>query len=348
MKNNKIDTNLELQHLIEHIKDSWENVSDLESIMTIAWTISLEKTKHMFDQYSFFEITEKIEEKRKDPKKWSHLPKEYLDYIPTYDAIYKIGRDLIMGSSQLDRIIMRDWKYENVCTEIEKAIKETYDIKKLKPIGWTKLSKNYSDFDGMEEYDQKSVNKKFKGIDSGGPVSGNFTYRTSLAQVMYDDKCQGRKPFNTLVGSIVAHAYAVSKRNNTIEMINDIKCITDYYFKPEFFAKIVLNIDTTPFVKNNTLKALLAIRNKNPVSQEEFEKIVKDRKEEKTKFEALSPEDKKMVLDERQKNFEKLMTSFQISNQTKEEILQEKREEQAQYDLCMSILNTSTKKKAKP
>ena len=345
----KIDTDLELQHLIAHIKDSWVNVPDLEGIMTLAWSMSLEKTKHMFNQYGFLDVSQSIEEKRKDPTKWGKLPKEEMAYISTYDAVYKIGYDLLIGSSKLERLIMRDWNYSNVCSEIESAVKEQYDIKKLKPQGWLKLARNYNEYDGMEDFDQEAVDEKFKGIDSGGATSGGFTVRTSLPQVMYDDKEQGRKPFHTLVGAIIGHAYEVSRRNTTFEMIDDLNNLTEHYLKPEFFKKIVLEIDTTPFVKNNTLKALLALRENTPVSQEEFDQMIKESKEAKDKFEALSPEDKKIELEKRANSFKEMMKGFSLKDtRTKEEIAQEKQKEDEQHALCMSILNGSPKKKAKP
>lgn len=344
----KIDTNLELQHLTQHIKDTWVNIPNLDEVMKLAWDIALDKTKHMFDHYGFLDIIEDIQNSRKKSNQWK-LPKDELAFISSYDAVYELGHELLLGSSQLERIIMRDWNYSNVCHEIESAIKTQYDIKKLKPLGWSKLSKNYSEYDGMEEYDQEAIDKKFNGINSGGVASGGFTVRTSLPQVMYDDKEQGRKPFHTLVGAIIGHAYAVSKRNTTLEMIDDINKITQHYSQPQFFEKIILDIDTSQFVKNKTLKALFAIMDKEAISQEEFDKIIKDSKEANQKFEALSPEDKKIELENRKKEFSKIMASFSFKDEkTPEEIAQEKQKINEQHALCMNILNENSKKKAKP
>ena len=83
-------------------------------------------------------------------------------------------------------------------------------LKNVKPKGFKKFEKGYSDFDGMEEWEDKerdNCEKEFKGFDDEGVSSFNFVRKISLPDVMYGDVCQGRSPLYTLISACVAYGH---------------------------------------------------------------------------------------------------------------------------------------------
>jgi hypothetical protein len=147
-----------------------------------------------------------------------------------------------MGSMELARLFQDKWDYsKSVKTLISNVKKEFPHATKLKPQGWKKLAKNYNDYDGMDELDE--TNTLFKGTNSAGATCGGFDHRTSLPQVMYDDKCQGRKPLETLIGAVLGHAYFISQKNNSIKNIKEWVEIKKDFDKPEYYQKIIKKIN---------------------------------------------------------------------------------------------------------
>lgn len=77
--------------------------------------------------------------------------------------------------------------------------------KGIKPKGYNEFTKNYTDFDGMEELDVMGLREEFKGCNDATVRSFEFPIGVSLPHVAYDDICQGREPFRTLVAACVRY-----------------------------------------------------------------------------------------------------------------------------------------------
>ena len=70
--------------------------------------------------------------------------------------------------------------------------------------------------------------------------SPSFEVRVALPHVIYDDKCQGRKPLETLVGAILGHAYVMAEHNNSSKMLKELVQVLQQIDDPEV-AKINLD-----------------------------------------------------------------------------------------------------------
>jgi hypothetical protein len=95
-------------------------------------------------------------------------------------------------------------------------------LKKIKPKGYAEFIKDYEDFKGQEEFDVEKACKSFKGFDDSTASSFSFPLRVALPYVAYDDICQGRDPFRTLVAALIGYGMA---RGNILAQkeIEDIK-----------------------------------------------------------------------------------------------------------------------------
>jgi hypothetical protein len=206
-----IDTNHELESMISFTQNHWDgSKEDIEKVITIGWQQSMEKTHNIFDKYGHTDIIKNWDEKKKKNKE------------------LKIeGYEWYLALSSLGNIVMDQWDYEKVVKSIIQEVKKEVEKPNLlMPIGWKKLAKGYSDYDGMEEYSKEQSQKdreEFKGVDSNSASASGYPGRIALPYVMYDDKCQGRKPLEVLVGAIVGHAFFVSQHNHGVEIAQGLK-----------------------------------------------------------------------------------------------------------------------------
>jgi hypothetical protein len=90
-------------------------------------------------------------------------------------------------------------------------IEKYWDVK-AEPKGYAAARKNYKDYDGMDDIDEKAISKEFKGHGDGGTVSYNFPVRVSLPHVLYDDCGQGHKPLESLIGAILGYGMLLGER----------------------------------------------------------------------------------------------------------------------------------------
>lgn len=353
----KIDTKKELDYLIEFTQKKWSDNGDLSKIITAIWNSVEPLTVNMFDRYGFIDSTLPWAKQREDSPKWNnHLSKHEKDLIYIYDAIHSFLRDFSSSANRLYDISMKKWNYEKIVKKITSDIKNEFkNTSDIKPIGWEELARNYTNYDGMDEYSRKSQNKDkkaFKGCDSSGSTSFGFPGRTALPYVMYDDKCQGRKPFEVLVGAVLAHVFFVNTHNNTIKILDNLNEMKKEWDKDIYFTKIQHKIDINSLTDNNIIKAIYSLKTKyvEKKSPEEFENIMKEKIQSKINFDALSPEARAAKIAENQTFISKMMSS--LIDATKDGYVptpqdkEEQQKEEKEADIAMKILNG--KQKIKP
>lgn len=100
--------------------------------------------------------------------------------------------------------------FEETCEAIEKFIKTRWNgIRNFKPKGWAKLAKDYTDFDGMQEYCDSGQAEKdaddFDGLNISSAGAFGFTSRVSLPHTMYDKFGQGRSPLAVFIGAVLGY-----------------------------------------------------------------------------------------------------------------------------------------------
>jgi len=87
-----------------------------------------------------------------------------------------------------------------------KWIKEHWNVGNPKPKGYKEfLAKKESDFEGLEELDEKQLLKDFPGFDDSSAGSNAFPVKMSMPHIAYDDTQQGRDPLTMLVSNIFSY-----------------------------------------------------------------------------------------------------------------------------------------------
>ena len=113
--------------------------------------------------------------------------------------------------------------YGEVIDSMIEIFNETWEgVENLKPKNYTEFTKEYNDFDGIEEWElnnRKIMEDKFKGIDDTSVCSSNFVRHISLPDVAYNDICQGRNPSNSFVSACVHYGVSLGEVINVKDTI---------------------------------------------------------------------------------------------------------------------------------
>ena len=217
-----VDPDKELLAITNYVASTWDGFDKVNApeFFSKIWNDVTELTKNKFDQHAFHNMVVKL----RDDYPSGSEPKLINDKIESSGLV--IG--IVLGRSSLADIVNGNWDYEKNVNKILAEVKKEFpDAGKLKPKGWSQMAKGYSDYEGMSDLDHESLRASFKGMDSGTAGASSFEVRVSLPHVMYDDKCQGRKPLEVLVGAMLGHAYVMAEQNNSSKMLTEWVSLMD-------------------------------------------------------------------------------------------------------------------------
>ena len=210
-QNKIIDLDQELKAIELYLTQTWDGFDKLDSHEFLAqiWSQAHKKIQHDFRPHELLEFTDSLQELSKSDILIN-------DNIKSSELFYMV----LISASKLKDTIEKQCDFHKVVSAIMREIKSNFpEYTYLKPQGWEELAQNYSDHDGMGEDKYEIIKKSFKGRVL--PVNGTplFEISVSLPHVMYDDKCQGRKPIEVLVGAIVSRSCALIEINNSHKMV---------------------------------------------------------------------------------------------------------------------------------
>jgi hypothetical protein len=211
--NNLINSDNELFSITNYISNQWDGFNDKNSseFFKKVWDTSNYLLRNNFDQYAFLDFIKELYDLK-------DLPNVKINGVDSQSLpLY-----FMLSNSALTDVLKKEWDYEKAVNTILSEIKSEFPYaSKARPKNWNSMAKNYCDFDGMKDLDSSSLKNLFGGMDSQTAGSYSFEIRTSLPHVMYDDKCQGRKPLEVLIGAMIGHSYIMNERNNSSKMLKE-------------------------------------------------------------------------------------------------------------------------------
>lgn len=219
-KTELLDQEKEIQAIKNYISNTWSGTDKFDSnaFFDKVWNMSNELFKNNFDKYAFSDLYDCLKDFKDVPNVIINETMNSSDLLMNF----------IISSSGLADYTRKSNNFEkSIDSILSKTKSEFPKAKNMKPKGWAKFQKNYSDYQGMEELDANALKKLFNGMNSETVGVDSFEVRTSLPHVMYDDKCQGRKPLEVLIGSILGHSYVMNEKNNATKMINEWKYLIE-------------------------------------------------------------------------------------------------------------------------
>lgn len=213
VNSNLVNPDNELKSITNYITKTWDGFTDekTNAFFKTVWDTANDLLKNNYDPYLLAEFRDSL-------KKMRDLPEFKINGISSKDfPIY-----FMLSNSSFKEKIMKDWDYESVVDNIVLQVKKDFPFaSKARPKNYKTMAKDYRDYQGMAELNGKKLKQLFGGMHSGTASSHSFEIRTALPHVMYDDKCQGRKPITTLVGAMVGHAYLMNENNNGYKMLEE-------------------------------------------------------------------------------------------------------------------------------
>lgn len=208
-----VDSDKELVAITNYISKTWNGFTDetTPEFFKKVWDSCNHMLRNNFDQYVFLDFMKELYDLK-------DLPSVKVNGLNSKD----LPMHFMISKSGLHDALRKDWDYEKNVNAILADVKSEFPYaSKARPKNWNKLAKDYIDYDGMSELDSRELHKLFNGMDSGTAGAPSFEVRTALPHVMYDDKCQGRKPLEVLVGAMVGHSYVMNEKNNGSKMLNE-------------------------------------------------------------------------------------------------------------------------------
>lgn len=270
LDNNIISPEHELQAITNYITTTWDGFTDEKTpeFFKKVWSAANDLLKNNYDHYIFLDFMKSLQLVR-------NLPEFTINGMSSKDLpIY-----FMLSNSSFKEKIMKDWDYEKNVDNLVLDVKKDFPfVTKARPKGYKNMAKDYEDYQGMSELNGRELKSLFGGMHSGTAASHSFEVRTALPHVMYDDKCQGRKPIIVLVGAIVGHAYLLNEKNNGYNMLQEWVELTNKIKEQpgeniDFEFKIPLNQALFHVIKNEgditpaALKILGIVDNKKKLKR---------------------------------------------------------------------------------
>lgn len=140
-----------------------------------------------------------------------------------FDAIGHFLRELMTLLFDHESVALSldgPWDYSRRVSRLRLQLAQKYpDLVGARPLGWNTLENGYADFDGQAEYDESADCALFQGTRVESAGAAHFVARTALPYVIYDEKCQGRKACDVLVGALYAQFLGLQEFLNTQQLL---------------------------------------------------------------------------------------------------------------------------------
>lgn len=296
--NPEVNIDYEIDAIVDFVGLKWTPIDNLKEIVTAIKDKATHDARALFDTYDVFEYAHPlIEARRNKLEQVSNSKSAYL-----YDHTCHLLNEIIIHSSKVrDGALNIDgnWYFENKTKPIVKGLIKQYpELSKIKPNGWNAFIKNYSDFDGQEEYDPEEDRNLFRGVNTESACAADLPGRLALPYVAYDDRCQGRKPSEVLIGSIYAQFIRIMEYKNSLGVCNALEALGLPNTDSLVFE---LNIKTD----NPLLKVIMALASEPYTEDDYLESLA-----ETAKFEALPEEERRRIKAERAEEISQMLSDM--------------------------------------
>lgn len=259
----EVNTDEEKLKVSAYLMKTWDGFSQEEAtkFVDIVWDEATQLVSAYTEGYAFTESVEKLQKLLEDSALWLHEGFQSSEIKATTlnlrDKLYRLPMAILISSSELSNGFRDIWDYEKAVNLLSNQVKaDLPTANKWRPKGWSKMAKNYKEYEGIKELSSEDLCKEFGGFYSGGAACGPFPVRISLPHVMYDDKEQGNKPLQVLIGSLLAQVMEITAHNNDVRTLKALDELEEHLrTTPDYWKGKVTNFDYTPstqdkFVRN--------------------------------------------------------------------------------------------------
>lgn len=226
-----IDADAEVLAIAEYLAPRWDGIEgDLKPVVRRIHAEAKRLARGWFASTTvFFPLAEQVK-LRRSVLELSLKSTREREIGPDYDCVSRQLTSMLLGLDRLrDAALSMEteglWDYERqarrVAGDVQRAFPWTTDIK---PNGWEQMRRDYSDYQGMNDWDAKTSRAEFEGHEFAVRAP-DLVSATALPNVMYDDVNQGRSAAYTFVSAIFSHCLSLTEHNNTVGMLQELEAL---------------------------------------------------------------------------------------------------------------------------
>lgn len=227
-----IDVQFEIRSIASFARETWDGIpEDFELIVTKIQEQAFKDAKNWVVPYSLTPLLRDAIEKRRE-ELIDHHDFPSAEKLLTHDVKFRGIFNLILYSDELYCTKEKeglDFERE-VTIAYRLALRMGSRINEARPRGWEDAIRGYEDFDGMESYDPRVDEDRFKGSNTCGPGVAPLPSKLALPYVLYDHVCQGRRAELVLIASIYGHFLGIKEHINTLELKEAVSALVDKEF----------------------------------------------------------------------------------------------------------------------
>ena len=249
----EIDTEEEKKKISTYLLKTWDGFSEASAkeYVNLVWDESAKLVKAYTQGYGLISTIENFQEKRRSYEYWqSHgyqgSEDDFRD-VKHDDILYAFPMAVLISAHEINSAFLDSWDYSKAVDSLIYQVKPLFaEATKWRPKGWSKMQKNYEEYDGMSDFSTQQACEMFGGYYSGSGSCGPFPERISLPHVMYSDKKQGSKPLEVLTGSILAQVMALTEHNNDVRVIKTLEALEQDMDKPHYWIGALKELSFVP------------------------------------------------------------------------------------------------------
>lgn len=335
---NNVQVNLaaEIQAIADFLPSRWENVENPQALAQAVADAALYDGRFWFNQY---DISEALHGRADARRELLEALEGEGGSLSLYDQPCRMLSNMAMAVSKVHeagQTVDGKWDFGDKADAVARKVQAALPwLSRAKPLGYAELAANYSDFDGQREYcesDKWSVDADdFAGADTAGACVSAFPHQVALPYVMYDDKCQGRRPPRALVSAIYGHFLRIAEYINAQAMLQAIKELPLMDAEPQPVWELDLKSD------NLLVRALLSAAQRD---RGEDAKSPKEQYEEsevhRRAFAQKTPEEQQAIRAANAVNLSELIASLTKPHADNSYELQRKQEIQKCRDILLA------------
>lgn len=273
----QINLQKEFEALFEFVELRWVTKQGLRELLEKVWSKGLELYADTAEsEYRVSNKIMKLSDSDSEDKYINSSLTEAEESVASRSHPYIIfSRALFILSFSKQPDGLRYYDIENI---MKGLLAEYPECKQAKPKGWAAFKKNYTDYAGMDEYNEKADKDVFNGTDIE-PNDRSFVLKISLPQVMYDEVCQGNKSIVVLMMAVVDHARKCISHNNALNFLKDLEKVEAYFLSLKDVAPMPFSVSFENVTDNKILVQALEKAADDFLTEEDFKARVIQREE---------------------------------------------------------------------
>lgn len=336
LENNvQVNKGAEIQAIADFLGSRWENVENPREMIEAIAHAALHAGRFWFNPY---DVSAALRVRLDARRVLLAALEGDTSLLSLYDQPCRMLLDMAVAVStvhEAGQTVDGDWDFSDQADAVVRKMQAAHPwLSKALPRGYAELAVNYRDFDGQEEYGESGRDARdaaeFAGANTAGACVVAFPHQVALPYVMYDDKCQGRRPAYVLVSAIYGHFLRIAEFMNTQEMLQALKELPWRDTNPQPVWELDLKSDH--MLLQALLRTVQSNKEEGKSPKEQYEEAEADRRA----FVLKTPQEQQAVREANQRNMMAMLEMLKKGGEDRHGHIQHEQEVQRCRELLRS------------